>query len=96
METSCPEKTLNMEYHTSPATLGKPRPVMIEASTPTWKASKREWLIVIALAIVSLMVAIDATILVTALPVSRSTSYEVKGDMRLIRRSQDHRPFSSG
>lgn len=36
---------------------------------PEWKAGKGEWLIIVVLAIVSLMVAIDATILVTALPV---------------------------
>lgn len=35
-----------------------------------WKAGKEEWAIIIVLAVVSLMVALDATILVTALPVS--------------------------
>jgi len=34
-----------------------------------WKAGKQEWLIVICLATVSLMVALDATIIVTPLPV---------------------------
>ena len=36
-----------------------------------WKAGKSEWMIIIVIAIVSLMVALDATILVTILPVSR-------------------------
>lgn len=34
-----------------------------------WEASRRVWLIVLTLAFVSLIVALDATILVTALPV---------------------------
>jgi len=34
-----------------------------------WKAGKQEWLIVICLATVSLMVALDATVIVTPLPV---------------------------
>jgi len=46
----------------------------ITSATPTtpeieWKAGKQEWLIVICLATVSLMVALDATIIVTPLPV---------------------------
>lgn len=40
------------------------------ASDPEWKAGRDEWLIIIVLAIVSLMVALDATILVPVLPVS--------------------------
>lgn len=35
-----------------------------------WKAGRKEWMIIIVLAIVSLMVALDATILVPVLPVS--------------------------
>jgi hypothetical protein len=35
----------------------------------TWEAGHRVWLIVLTLAFVSLIVALDATILVTALPV---------------------------
>ena len=35
-----------------------------------WKAGRGEWMIIIVLAIVSLMVALDATILVSALSVS--------------------------
>jgi MFS family permease len=35
-----------------------------------WKPTKNEWLIMISLAFISLMVALDATILVTVLPVS--------------------------
>ena len=37
---------------------------------PDWKAGRGEWMIIIVLAIVSLMVALDATILVSALAVS--------------------------
>jgi len=37
-----------------------------------WKAGKQEWLIVLCLGIVSLMVALDATIVVPALPVGPS------------------------
>ena len=36
-----------------------------------WEAGKQEWLIVICLATVSLMVALDATVIVTPLPVRR-------------------------
>ena len=36
-----------------------------------WRAGKSEWMIIIVIAIVSLMVALDATILVPVLPVSR-------------------------
>ena len=49
--------------------------VAVAAATPTasppdeWKAGKQEWLIVICLATVSLMVALDATVIVTPLPV---------------------------
>ena len=39
-------------------------------SEQEWKAGRREWMIIIVLAIVSLMVALDATILVPVLPVS--------------------------
>lgn len=39
----------------------------------TWEAGRRAWLIVLTLAFVSLIVALDATILVTALPVRRRT-----------------------
>lgn len=35
-----------------------------------WQAGRQEWLIVICLAIVSLMVALDATIVIPVLPVS--------------------------
>ncbi len=40
------------------------------ASDPEWKAGRDEWMVIIVLAIVSLMVALDATILVPVLPVS--------------------------
>jgi hypothetical protein len=36
-----------------------------------WEPTKNEWLIMISLAFISLMVALDATILVTVLPVSQ-------------------------
>lgn len=39
-------------------------------SSREWKAGKKEWMVIIVHTIVSLMVALDATILVTALPVS--------------------------
>ena len=38
----------------------------------TWKAGRSQWLIIIVIAIVSLMVALDATILVPVLPVSHT------------------------
>ena len=37
-----------------------------------WKAGKEEWMIILVIAIVSLMVALDATILVPVLPVGAS------------------------
>jgi hypothetical protein len=40
--------------------------------TETWAPTKNEWLIMISLTFISLMVALDATILVTVLPVSPS------------------------
>ena len=39
-------------------------------SDTEWKAGRDEWMIIIVIAIVSLMVALDATILVPVLPVS--------------------------
>jgi len=42
-----------------------------------WKAGKQEWLIVICLGIVCLMVALDATIVVPALPVRRRNSFSL-------------------
>jgi len=44
-----------------------------------WKAGKQEWLIVICLATVSLMVALDATIVVPVLPVSLIHGYGKQG-----------------
>lgn len=41
------------------------------AEPPLWKAGRKEWMVIIVLAIVSLMVALDAIILVPVLPVSR-------------------------
>jgi hypothetical protein len=44
----------------------------LDAHAPAeeWKPEKKEWIIMISLSIISLMVALDATILVTVLPVS--------------------------
>jgi hypothetical protein len=39
-----------------------------------WKPERKEWIIMISLSIISLMVALDATILVTVLPVSIASS----------------------
>lgn len=40
------------------------------ASDPEWRAGRNEWMVIIVVAFVSLMVALDATILVPVLPVS--------------------------
>jgi hypothetical protein len=40
-------------------------------STEEWKPQKGEWLIMITLALISLMAALDATILVPIIPVRR-------------------------
>lgn len=45
------------------------RPPLRSNEQATWEAGRRAWLIVLTLAFVSLIVALDATILVTALPV---------------------------
>lgn len=37
---------------------------------PEWKPQRAEWIIMLSLSTISLMVALDATILVTVLPVS--------------------------
>ena len=44
-----------------------------------WKAGKSEWMIIIVIAIVSLMVALDATVVVPILPVSRPYSWLEEG-----------------
>lgn len=41
-----------------------------QALPEEWKPQKKEWFMMISLSIISLMVALDATILVTVLPVS--------------------------
>lgn len=43
----------------------------MESSSEEWKPQKRELVIMISLSFISLMVALDASILVTVLPVSR-------------------------
>ena len=47
-----------------------PETFLVENPPEEWKAGRQEWLIMITLVVISLMAAIDATILVTALPVS--------------------------
>lgn len=42
-----------------------------------WKADRQVWLIMITLVVISLMAALDATILVTALPVSDNATQNV-------------------
>ena len=44
-----------------------------------WKAGKSEWMVIIVIAIVSLMVALDATIVVPILPVSGLYSWLAEG-----------------
>ena len=44
-------------------------------SEEQWKPGKREWLVMITLAISSLTVALDATILVPVLPVSKLNTF---------------------
>ena len=46
----------------------------VENPPAQWKAGKREWLIIATLVIISLMAALDATILVPVLPVSHLQS----------------------
>ena len=52
-------------------------------SDQEWKAGKKEWMIIIVLAIVSLMVALDATILVPVLPVSALEKRVEQGSEKL-------------
>ena len=54
------------EHHGTVSAIWTP---LHQGSNSVWKASKHEWLIILVIAIVSLMVALDATILVTVLPV---------------------------
>jgi hypothetical protein len=56
-----------------------------KASIPEeWTPTKNEWLIMISLAFISLMVALDATILVTVLPVSLVTKCRQKWRTDLV------------
>lgn len=50
-----------------------------------WKASKEVWMIILVIAIVSLMVAIDATILLPVLPVGASEL-----DVKELSRGTEH------
>ena len=60
-----------IDHASKPVTLQDADPAM---TTPDleWKAGKEEWMIILVIAIVSLMVALDATILVPVLPVGAS------------------------
>lgn len=49
-----------------------------EQAVEEWKPQKKEWFIMISLSIISFMVALDATILVTVLPVSQLCSRNCK------------------
>jgi len=50
-----------------------------EKSHQEWKPSQKEWFIMVSLAIVSLMVALDATILVAVLPVHSKNLLQTPG-----------------
>lgn len=65
-EEKSPAKTENSNRST---TSQEPN-LVSTASDPEWRAGRGEWMIIIVLAIVSLMVALDATILVPVLPAS--------------------------
>jgi hypothetical protein len=71
MENSPTEKTPrgNREHDSPAITSDLPNQLSTEDPPPEWKAGKGEWLIILVLSIVYLMVAIDATILATALQV---------------------------
>jgi hypothetical protein len=88
MENSPTEKTPrgNREYDNPAITADLPNQLSTEDPPPPWKAGQEEWLIILVLTIVSLMVAIDATILVTALPVGspRILPGRLEDEMRWI------------
>jgi hypothetical protein len=44
-----------------------------------WKPGKQEWAVMLTLALISLMVALDATILVSVLPVSSQSGVLMRG-----------------
>lgn len=64
------EKTLSATEGPSTQLAGQTSPQRSQELNQEWRAGKYEWMIIIVLAIVSLMVALDATILVPVLPVS--------------------------
>lgn len=43
-------------------------------ASEAWKPEKKEWLVMLSLTFISFMVALDATILVTVLPVGTASS----------------------
>ncbi len=64
------EKIPKESEHSSAKPVTQEPDQLSTASDPEWKAGRDEWMIIVVLAIVSLMVALDATILVPVLPVS--------------------------
>ena len=75
------DKFTQAQIHTRSNSQGEENPQHAEPDLD-WKAGKKEWAIVIVLAIVSLMIALDATILVTALPVRVSDLVLRQTDLR--------------
>ena len=63
----------DLEQYSETTSPQRPDPVT-STSDREWKAGKEEWKIILVLTTVSLMVALDATILVSALPVGGSKS----------------------
>ena len=63
----------DLEHYSETTSPQRPDPA---TATPDreWKAGKEEWMIILVISTVSLMVALDATILVCALPVGVSES----------------------
>ena len=49
------------------------------AAAPPWTPNKQEWTVMVTIAVVSLMVALDATVLVPVLPVGVSFSFPFRG-----------------
>lgn len=72
-----PAATMELNSSEKPITAGSILPVSttstdvesLEKPTEEWKPHKKEWFIMISLSLISLMVSLDATILVTVLPV---------------------------
>lgn len=73
----------NIDHYSEPTSPHHPDPAI---ATPDreWKAGKEEWLIILVIAIVSLMVALDATILVPVLPVGVRREQAVERDLTIL------------